>query len=102
MPQIEDAVGVAVAVGLATFFLGMIVGANQQEGTQQRQIAPYVKQRHDYAEIRIISQQGPVVVRAVESPGLIDDRSIETLVNGVLVSRSHPDSFDEIWKQAGK
>ncbi len=52
---------------------------------------------HSYHAARIIVQQGTVVIRAVESPCAVDDKAIETIIDGKLVSRSKPVDFLAIW-----
>lgn len=78
--------------GVFFLFLGLFVGAvvpsTIQNGT------------HDYSAFRIVTQDKHTTVRAVVSPSSKDDRTVETIMDGKLISRTHPDNFDRIWEEA--
>lgn len=97
MPDVGD----VIVTGVVFFFCGGLFSSlvTDMHGDTfcNERLAPYVKQRHDYHDARIISQSGNVIVRAVESPSQEDDRTVETIMNGKLVSRTRPQNFDEIW-----
>jgi hypothetical protein len=87
-------------VGMLAFGAGAFVATHFDGEACTARLEPYYQQRHDYSEVRIISGDGHVIVRAVESPGIMDDRCVETIIDGALVSRTHPSNFDNIWEAA--
>lgn len=97
MPDMGDVIGAGVFFFFIGGFFSCVVTDDHANTVCNEQLAPYVKQRHDYHDARIISQSGNVIVRAVESPSQEDDRTVETIMNGKLVSRTRPQNFDEIW-----
>jgi hypothetical protein len=86
------AVGWMVLAFAFAMFLGAGIAASEKN-------AEY-KGSHAYSDIRILSRDAHTTIRLVESPSSIDDRTLETIVDGQLVSRAHVANFDELWKGA--
>lgn len=55
---------------------------------------------HSYHAARVISYDGKTLIRAVESPAEVDDNVVEIIIDGKIVSRTHPDLFEKIWENA--
>jgi hypothetical protein len=87
--------GLSVVVVLV-FAAGIFVGAAIETTVKDSEY----KGTHAYSDVRFLSRDAHTTVRLVESPSSIDDRTLETIVDGQLVSRAHVANFDELWKGA--
>jgi len=89
-------IGDAFVVGLFIGVIGMFVTGFVVDIHDSTVAATFNNQAAYHAE-KTLSDDGHTVVRLVRSPCGVDDSSLETLVNGVLQSRSKPGYFHDLW-----